>query len=176
MRSAGLLLLAAVACRGAEAQPALGAPTYVAIPDGWRSLPEVAAAGAAAAGVIAGGRAITHLETWGDPGLGCFVTIVEVASTRAVEVAEIADQLRAALTTTLAIDDWAATAGPNVEVSGTVARGRMRGRVRGRLIAAASGTVHATVAACFYNDREPARCQDACGRLLATLDAPKVTP
>jgi len=183
-----LAALVAAACTGAEAQQAplagldrdAGAatapPTYVTIPAGWQVLPEVGATGVAAARATVRSRATTRAQTWGDPGLGCFVTIVDVTGARPTQLAEVAEELRGVLAATLAVEDWSTGGGPSIEVGGAISKGSMRGRVRARLVAEPSGVPHAAVAACFYNQREPARCQDACTRVLATLEAPKVMP
>ncbi len=57
-----------------------------------------------------------------------------------------------------------------------VARMTIRERSRGRIVIDPTGVPHGTFAACFYNEREPARCQTACTALLASLESPKVSP
>jgi hypothetical protein len=199
--------LAAIACAaacdaraqggaGPAAAPAPGqaanlpVPVPLMIPTGWKALEAPTEAGRAALGATMAERAT--VRSWGEPGLGCFVTVVEVTSPRAEPLVKVAAELQQALGALLDVEGWAFVDGAIGEVTGTIARsaahGRdparvrspdhplLRGALRGRLRADAAGVPHAAVAACFYNEREPERCQRACTALLAGLEAPRVTP
>jgi hypothetical protein len=146
----------------------------VAIPAGWTPLPTVVEAGLAAA-AEARGRPL-GVRAWGEPSLGCFATIVRVTGTRAEHVARVAEQFRATLALDTQIEGWTFTDGPAAEASATIARGVLRGALRGRFATDAAGLPHGAFAACFYNERDPARCQAACTGLLASLEPPKVSP
>jgi hypothetical protein len=151
-------------------------PVPVDIPPGWVPLPAVGDAGLAAAADAARARPIA-VRTFGEPSLGCFVTIVEITGTREEHTARVAETFRATLAATAQVDGWTFTDGPTAELSATVTRGTMRGAVRGRLATdATSGVPHGVFAACFYNEREPARCNTACTGLLASLESPRVSP
>jgi hypothetical protein len=156
--------------------PATASPVPVTVPPGWVPLPAVGDAGLAAAADAARTRPIA-VRTFGEPSLGCFVTIVEITGTRDEHAARVAETFRATLATTGQVDGWTYTDGPTAELSATVVRGGMRGAVRGRLATdATSGVPHGAFAACFYNERDPARCQAACTGLLASLESPRVSP
>ncbi|HUQ05048.1 MAG TPA: hypothetical protein VM261_21245 [Kofleriaceae bacterium] len=157
------------------APPAAQSPRPVVIPAGWVPLPEVADAGLAAAKDAARGR-VTVVRSWGEPSLGCFATVVEIAGTRAEHAARIAESFRATLATDAQIEGWTFTDGPAAETTATLTRGAMKGSVRGRFAIDAAGVPSAAFAACFYNERDPARCQAACTGLLASLESPKVQP
>ncbi len=181
--AAALLCSGAAGCdaraQGAPDPLAGQSPVPVAVPVGWSPLPEVAAAGKTAAADAAGDRAI-EVRSWGEPSLGCFVTVVEVTGTRDEHLAKMAESLRVTLDAALDLDGWTFTDGPvagkSAEVSATIAGNGLRGALRGKLVAEASRVPHAAVAACFYNDRDPARCQPACTALLASLETPRVVP
>ncbi len=147
----------------------------VTLPKAWLPLAAVAEAGLVAADH---GNAAhpTVVRTWGDAGLGCFVTVVDITGTRAEQVAELAAELETTLRAAVDVEGWAFTDGAVAEVTATIVRGTMRGALRARLIAEPTGVPHAAVASCFYNDREPVRCQAACTTVLSSLEAPKVTP
>jgi hypothetical protein len=150
-------------------------PVPVTVPAGWVTLPAVAQAGQIAAKVAARDRPLV-VRSWGQPSLGCFATIVEITSTRAEHAARLAESFRATLASDGPVDGWTVTDGPTAEASATLTRGALTGAVRGRLATDAAGVPHAVFAACFYNEREPARCQAACTGLLASLERPKVSP
>jgi hypothetical protein len=180
----GVKLAAALTCAlvGCDARAQSGVPgsatplVPVTIPPGWIPLPAMSDAGTAAAADAARTRPIA-VRTFGEPSLGCFVTIVEITGTREEHAARVAETFRATLATTSQIDGWTFTDGPTAELSATVVRGAMRGAVRGRLATdATSGVPHGAFAACFYNERDPARCQTACTGLLASLESPRVSP
>lgn len=180
---AALALACAAACdaraqgagSAAASAPAANLPVPVVIPSDWKPLGAPAEAGRAAAGAGAAGRDAT-VRSWGETGLGCFVTVVEVGATRAEPLAKVAAELQLTLGTLLDVEGWAFVDGPIGEVTAELAQPPLRGALRGRLRANAAGVPHAAVAACFYNEREPVRCQTACTELLAGLEAPRVTP
>jgi len=146
----------------------------VAIPLEWEPLPEVAAAGLAAVGEAARGR--TVVRAWGTPSLGCYATVVELVAARGEHAPRVAETFRATLALGAQVDDWTYTDGAPAEARASIVRGAMRGAVRGRIATGTDGVPHGAFAACFYNERDPARCQAACAGLLASLEAPKVSP
>lgn len=154
----------------AASAPAANLPVPVVIPSDWRPLEAPAEAARAAAG-----RALT-VRSWGETGLGCFVTVVEVTGARAEPLAKVAAELQTTLAGLLSVEGWTFVDGAVGEVTATISQPPLRGALRGRLQASAAGVPHAAVAACFYNEREPVRCQTACTALLAGLEAPRVTP
>jgi hypothetical protein len=170
------VLLAGCDARAQAADPVpLPVAVPVLLPADWRPIAVASDAGQAAALIGNKDRRVT-VRTWGETGLGCFVTVVEVDGVRVEPIARVASELQITLGTMLSVEQWQFVDGPTAEVSADVARGAMRGRLRGKLIADPTGVPHAAVAACFYNEREPPRCQAACTELLATLEAPRVTP
>lgn len=182
----GALVLGALAACEARAQgqdhpappgppPAPEPPPPVAIPAGWGPIAAAGEAGLAAARAANAERRV-DVRTWGETGLGCFVTVVEAHGVRVEPLAKIAAALETTLGGLLTVEGWTFVDGPTAEVTARVTRGAMRGAVRGRLAADPTGLPHAAVAACFYNEREPVRCQAACTELLASLEAPRVTP
>lgn len=151
-------------------------PVPVTVPTGWAPLPRVADAGLAAAAKAARTKA-TVVRSWGEASLGCFATVVEVTGARDEPALRVADTFHTTLTAaTVQVDGWTFTDGPTAELTATIARGAQRGAVRGRVVMDATGVPHGAFAACFYNEREPARCQAACTVLLASLESPKVSP
>jgi hypothetical protein len=155
--------------------PDLTTTAPFALPPGWRPQPPLAEAGMTAASRGAGGRAIA-VEAWGDPGLGCFVTLVAVTGTRGEKVATIAAELETTLAAGFQVADWSVIDGQVAELSGRIVGTDRRGAVRGHVVVSPAGVPRAVVAACFYNEREPVRCDAACTALLTSLEAPRVTP
>jgi hypothetical protein len=183
VKLAAALTLALVGC-DARAQsghpggaaPRVASPVPVTIPPGWVPLSTVSDAGATAAADAARARPIA-VRSFGEPSLGCFVTVVEITAGRDEHMARIAESFRATLAATGEVAGWTYTEGRLAELSATVTRGTMHGAVRGRLATdATSGVPHGAFAACFYNERDPARCQTACTGLLASLESPRVSP
>jgi hypothetical protein len=181
----GAAATAALACavlgcearaQDAEVLPATPAqsPVPVAVPTGWAPLPEVAEAGRAAATKAARTQA-TVVRAWGEASLGCFATVVDVTGARDEPAAKVAETFRTALAADTQVDSWTFTEGPVAEMTASVVRGTQRGSVRGRIVIDPTGVPHGAFAACFYNEREPARCQTACTALLASLESPKVS-
>jgi hypothetical protein len=134
----------------------------LAVPASWRPQPTLVAAARAAAATDAGPRPMSF-AAWGDPVVGCFATAVTIGL-RSADVATVAGQLRAALATAVNVEGWTDDAGV---LAARLNRAGWQGALRG-LISARSAP-HATVVACFYNDRAPTRCQAACDALLASL-------
>lgn len=167
---AGALALATAACDGAQAQAA--PPTddrlagVVTVPADWRAQPTVARAAAAAAGADA------EVAAWGEPGLGCFAIVV---ATRAPHQhpEDALEELRVALTEALGLDGWSADATAG---RGRIARAPMTGELRGTVAVAAPKGAQVTLAACFYNQRDPDACRAQCAGVLDSLDASKVKP
>lgn len=191
MRRAAAALAFACAVAGCDARAADGgsgavsanpgddvaapAPTRVgvAVPAGWAQLPEVAGAGLA--GVDEAARARTVVRAWGEPSLGCFATVVEIAGSRNEHMARVAETFRATLAGQAQVDGWTFDEASG-EMTATITRGVLHGSVRGRLVTDVTGAPHGAFLACFYNEREPARCQAACTSMLASLEPPKVSP
>jgi hypothetical protein len=161
--------------QSAAPPPPAQSPRPLAIPAGWVPLQHVADAGMVAAKNAARGR-VTVVRAWGEPSLGCFATLVEIAGTRSEHAARIAETFRATLAVDTQVDGWTFTDGPAAEATATLRRGAMKGAVRGRFAIDAAGVPSAAFAACFHNERDPARCQAACTGLLASLESPKVQP
>ena len=144
----------------------------VTVPPGWAALPEVAGAGLA--GVDEAMRARTVVRAWGEPSLGCFATVVEIAGSRNEHMARVAETFRATMASGAQVDGWT-FADATGEVTATITRGVLHGSVRGRMATDVTGAPHGAFLACFYNEREPARCQAACADMLASLEPPKVS-
>ena len=152
------------------AAPAAG-PSLPALtlPAGWTPLSALADAARAATIDEAGARPIT-VEAWGDTVRGCFATAIAIGL-RSADAPALATELRTALATSIAIDDWREG---NGVVSARLAKPGWHGTLRG--LVSARTELRATVFACFYNDRAPARCEAACTSLLAELPASFAAP
>jgi hypothetical protein len=183
-----LFAIVGAACRGAHADGA--APTGdldpdveprhgIDVPADWRELPEVGVAATAAARELLGADAKVHAHAWGEPSRGCYLTIVEAFGARKDRIVDVATELQSSLGSALEVSDW--TASPDSEdVSEIQARFRgvapaahgVSGLFHIHLALDADKFPHAVAAACFYNDRQPALCENACVPLLAMLVAP----
>lgn len=173
------LALAAAGCDGARAQgttPPLASPPadgaarlagVIAVPADWRPLPTLVAAGARAAG------APVAVAAWGEPGLGCFAVVV-AAHAGHQHPEDAVEEVRVALTAGFGLDGWTAT--DPTDLHGRLVRGPLRGELRGGVTVAPPTGAVVTMAACFYNQRDPVTCAALCQGVLATLDASKVKP
>jgi hypothetical protein len=182
----------AAACRGARADNAAPAadvdpdlePRHgIDVPSDWRELPEVGASATAAARALLGEDAKVHAHAWGEPSRGCYLAIVEAFGARKDRIVDVATELQNGLGTALELTEW--TSSPDSEDQSEIEarfRGQapaaqgMSGLFRVHLALDAQKFPHAVAAACFYNDRQPALCEDACVPLLAMLVAPESSP
>ena len=146
--ASGLVLLDAVAAADAPGPP---------VPAGWRELPELVAAPE-----VGGVVRIESRRGLGDPASGCFALVQRVSAPAAVSGEAAARALADALAATgLAVE----RAGEDLRFSGQGVEGTARTVSR----AQSGERVVTTSAACFYNDREPARCRVRCDALLNSL-------
>jgi len=176
--------LAAAGCKGAAADRAAGdagvwspEPRHgIDVPAGWKELPEVAAAAVTAARSALEGVDV-HGHAWGEPSRGCYLAIVELHGRRRDTIANLEKELAASLGEGTEITGW--TTSPDAEdaseIDGRFRTATMTGQVHAYLVLDRRRIPHALAAACFYNDREPAVCENACTPLLAML-APLASP
>jgi len=177
-------LVAAAACRGAEAQRGDEPPTGpepghgVDVPTGWTEQPAIAEAAVAAAKQALAPDAAVHAHAWAEPARGCYLAIVEAHGTRREDLLKVIEQLQAGLGD-IELADW--TTSPDAEdqaeinarfttTVGDAPSVAMAGRIRVHLARDRQRFPHAVAAACFYNDRQPAACDDACAPLLSMLE------
>jgi hypothetical protein len=154
-----LALAAMAGCGRADAQPAAPAPAAIAVPAGWRALPEIAEAVAAAA--AAPGVTISGSRAWGEPAMGCYAAAFELRGGDDTADA-IATDVIAGFGGTLALTGTQRTAG---RIDAAFARGAYRGELRVTIVAA-GGAPTVSVLACFANDREPDACAATCAKLM----------
>lgn len=161
MRRASALALALVAPAVARAdRPAPTLPA-LAVPATWTEQPTVADAARTAMG--AGGQRARAVAAWGDPVKGCFATAVAIELAAGEAPTRFGDELRAALAAGLTVDGWTVEPGG---LRARLSRQGWHGQIRARVTTRTGG--RATVVACFYNDRAPARCAAACDAVLAS--------
>ncbi len=153
-----------MACSAAGAEPAPGGAA--AVPAGWRPLPAIATAAAAAAAKL-DGVIVDGASAWGDPARGCYAVQLGLRGGTAA-ITELADQVLDGLAGSKAAGSGAVSFGEVIRpaasgdtLSFTFARPPYRGRLRARL-----GEGSITALACFGNQRDPARCDAACARML----------
>jgi hypothetical protein len=182
-----VILAAAVAagCKGAsaDAPPADKAPAWspeprhgIDVPADWKELPEVAATAVTAARNVREDL-LVHGHAWGEPSRGCYLAVVELHGKRRDTIPTLKKELEAAVGEGVEITAW--TSSPDAEDSSQIearftGKG-FTGQLRAQLILDRQRIGHALAAACFYNDREPAACENACTPLLAML-APLEAP
>lgn len=176
----------AAGCQGASAESTAGGgepPAWspeprhgIDVPADWKELPDVAAASVTAARNLLDGVA-AHGHAWGEPSRGCYLAVVELHGRRRDSIATLKKELQAAVGEGVELTSW--TTSPDAEDSSEIeARftGKdLTGQLRIQLILDRQRIPHAVAAACFYNDREPATCENACTPLLAML-APLQAP
>jgi hypothetical protein len=166
-------VIALAACDRARAQAgpegagAARLAGVVTVPADWRAQPAIADEAARAAGADADAAA------WGEPGLGCFAVVVSARAAKQ-RPEDALEELRATLTESLGLDGWTAT--NPTDVRGRLARGGLRGELRGGVVPAPPKGALVTMAACFYNQRDPDACRAQCQAVLESLDASKVKP
>jgi hypothetical protein len=185
----GALALFGAACRGAQADPTSGDDAAEAplgpdeprhgidVPPEWTELPAVGHAAAGAARAAAPGVE-AHGHAWGDPARGCYLAIVEVHGLRPDSIDHLRRELERSLTGRLDLGEWTST--PDAEDRAVLGasfswRGphagdpRISGSFRAYLALDSRRIAHARAATCFYNEREPTLCDDACAPLLVML-------
>ena len=139
------------------------APAWVTVPSGWRPMAELALPRAAPAG---SSLSIEPASAFGDPALGCFALVQAVSVPAAdFEIQPATDRIIRDLGAAgLAIGPGATAS--DVSFAGLGVEGRLR------IAAAAEGPrVALRSVACFYNDREPARCRTTCQTMLDSAGA-----
>ena len=180
-----LIVAAALAgCQGASAEstpadlPAWSPePRHgIDLPAEWKELPEVSATAVTAARNVLG-DAHVHAHAWGEPSRGCYLAVVELHGKRRDSIPGLKKELEAAVGEGVELTAW--TTSPDAEDSSQIearftGKG-MTGQLRAQLMLDRRQVPHALAAACFYNDREPATCENACTPLLAML-APMQAP
>lgn len=174
LRAAALIAALAPAAALADgAGPVAGRPApplpTLTVPAGWTAQPALADAARAAATAEAGPRPLT-IDAWGDPLRGCFATAIAIGL-RARDGETMADVLRTQLATAVSLDGWTAAGGL---IDARLARPGWQGTLRALI--SERTDLRATVIACFYNDRAPARCEAGCRALLGSLPASFALP
>lgn len=185
-----MMAVAAVACSTAGAEPAgPGVPSAPPAgfagprPTGWKQLPAISSAVAAAA--RADGVTIDAVDAWGEPARGCYGVWLELHGGTAAAAPALADDALASLQRAAGpggLRDRAAGSGapaasgsPNPlvideVVKPTTAEGVLafrftrspyRGRVHAQL-----GRGRVAAIACFGNQREPVDCEARCARVI----------
>lgn len=190
MDGRGLILLALVGCRGAAAADfdagvvAQDEPRHgIDVPAEWKELPTIGDAATAAALAVLGKDAKVHTHAWGEPSRGCYLAIVDATGTLRDTTRNLVAQLQTALAGHLELTEW--TASPDNDTTAEInarfvskAAG-MTGLARAVMALDNRKLPHAVAAACFYNDRQPAVCDNACAPLLAMLEplsSPQASP
>lgn len=177
-----LALLLLAACRGAAAAPGHDAAVRPAdeprhgidVPSDWKELPTIGAAATAAARQVLGDGAEVHTHAWGEPSRGCYLAIVDATGVKADTTRNLEEQLQAALAGHVELTEW--TAAPDNDTTAeinarfTARASGMTGLARVVMALDKNKLPHAVAAACFYNDRAPALCDNACAPLLAMLE------
>ncbi len=143
----------AEARRGEEAEG-------VTIPAGWRPLAELAGAIPTARGAPV---VVEARKGWGDPAHGCFALMQRVsAPAKGFHLGRTQAALLQAMQAT------GFTAGPNAVELPFVGRG-VQGRMRSSTLPEAQDRIAVVSLACFYNGREPDRCQPMCDAMLDSV-------
>lgn len=149
-------------------------------PRDWAEAPTIAAAAEAAARAALPDGATVHAHAWAEPSRGCYLAIVEAHAGSGRSPRDLVEQLQAGLGG-LELSEWRAEADGEalgaVETrfarapggDGAAPARPLRGRLRALLAVDARQRAHGVAAACFHDDREPTRCDDACVPLLAML-------
>jgi hypothetical protein len=172
------------ACDGASAQPTpapvaaadVQPAVRAALPSTWIELPDVARAAITAAAAVEGVTVAS--AAWGDPALGCYLLAIDLRGAGRDRLQVIVDRLGWHLDAQAAMHEWrppAAQAEP-ADVTGRMTVGGLTGGFRGVVSVDARSLPRAGLAACFYNDREPGECEQACAALLPHVAAPPLIP
>ena len=164
LRLIALLALAA-SCRTSEAETGSG----ITPPAGWQALPTLAKAASDAAKDAK--IAIDRVEAWGETSRGCYAASFALrGSGGAPDV--MAEQLVTSLSADPAVfgilirDVQKPPAGAK---TGVLTLAFERGLYRGTLRASLASDGNIAALACFWNQREPAACEQACTTLLGSL-------
>lgn len=166
-RRAALLAIAVTACRSSAADPGSG----VTPPNGWSALPQLATAAGTAAKQT--GITVDHVEAWGEPARGCYAAYLGFAG--AVGPADVvAQQMVASLSAEpalagIVIHDVVKPGGSASGAAGMLELAFERAQYHGKLRANIGADGHVRVLACFWNQREPAACEQGCTSLLGSL-------
>lgn len=153
----------AVACRASEAGPTSG----LAVPAGWRALPDLVTAATDAA--KAANIVVDGVEAWGEPARGCYAAWLGIRGGGGAPSA-VADPMIASLSTELpglTVTDVVKPAA-NAD-AGVLSLAFTRPPYRGRVRAAIAKTGAMGVLACFWNLREPIACEAACTGLIGSM-------
>lgn len=150
--------IAIALCGSAGAEPAAAPGGMVAAhPAGWRHLPEIARAVAAA--TAGKGVALDAADAWGEPAAGCHAVWLALhGGTASAPV--LAEQVLGSVAA-LSPADLARPTAPEGVLAFSFARPPYRGRVRARL-----GAGRISAVACFGDGREPDACDAACRGVL----------
>jgi hypothetical protein len=152
---------ALIGCAQAGADPA-AARSGIAVPAGWRALPELA--GAIGDAARSAGTSLDGTAAWGEPAMGCYAAWLALSG-GSTGARELADQILAGLATEHVV---AADVVKPAADTGVLSLGFERPPYRGRLRAQLDrGKISAL--ACFANRREPGACDAVCNALLGAL-------
>jgi len=187
-RLIGVLALAGCTSAAADAPPpaaeaiaAKDEPRHgIDVPAVWKELPTVAEAASGAALAIAADAEV-HAHAWGETARGCFLAIVALDGVRRDTMAGVVKTMQAAIDDGLEVQEWTSSpdAEDHAELQARFTGHGTRGQLRASLVLDARRIPHALAAACFYNDRQPSVCENACTPLLAQLqllEPPPATP
>lgn len=165
--AAGSLVALAMttSCRASEADTGSG----LTPPAGWQAMPSLASAAASAA--KRDGITVDRVEAWGEPARGCYAAWLSVRGSGGAPDAiarQIVEGLSAepALAGIVVRDVTEPAAGAP---SGVLALAFERGSYRGKLHVSVAKDGPLAALACFWNEREPAACEQACTGLLGGM-------
>jgi len=161
----------------APSTPPLGQPALrAAIPASWASLPEVARSAEAAAHEAEG--VAVAAAAWGDAAAGCYLVAMELRGARRDALRVVADKLGWHLDAQAAMHAWQVPERDlnPAEILGKLSVGSLSGGLRALIAFDTRALPRAGLAACFYNEREPATCAAACERLLPQVQVPPLAP
>jgi hypothetical protein len=153
------------ACRASQADTGSG----LTPPQGWRALPTLAQAARDAAKRAT--LAVDGAEAWGEPSRGCYAAWIALRGTGAVPEA-MAQQLVTGLSADPSLigivirDVEKPAAGAQ---SGVLALKFQRALYSGRLRASLGSNGAIAALACFWNQREPVACEQACIELAGSV-------
>jgi hypothetical protein len=156
------------ACRASQADAGSGG-SGLTPPEGWRVLPTLAQAARDAAKRAT--LTVDGAEAWGEPSRGCYAAWIALRGTGAAPDV-MAQQLVAGLSADPSLlgivirDVVKPAAGAQ---SGLLTLSFQRALYSGTLRASlgSNGTIAAL--ACFWNQREPVACEQACGKLAGSM-------
>jgi len=166
-----LAMLCTTSCRcgSEEKKPAQGSAALasgLAAPIGWQPLPPLAAAARQAAGVTVLGS-----EAWADTTRGCYASWLAMRGAGAAPD-RLAEQLLKSITgePTLAGVTVRDVVKPSAGAdNGVLAFGFERGVYRGKVRAMLARDGKVVALACFWNQREPAACEQACTHMIGSM-------